>query len=231
MTSLQQQHNSNNERDKLIENNISIVNKVYYKLTGKKLSRCEDEYSIGLLAIDEAIDKYNENKGAKFSTFCHTVIRGRLIDHFRKRQKEIPFSALESEKSEASGLVLIEKDQAIQAHMDKARGQGIKEEISELASILKDYNIDFYTLAEISPKHSDTRDNLVSMSHEIIKNKDLVKRIYSKKQLPIKELELSLRVKRKTLERHRRYLIVLIVILSQDYQYLSEYIRGNKNGS
>ncbi|QNO15723.1 RNA polymerase sigma-I factor [Alkalicella caledoniensis] len=223
-----QQNNLNDTRNKIIEKNASLVGSVYYKLTGKDLSISEDEYSIGLSAIDEAIDKYDKGKGAKFSTFCHTVIRGRLIDYFRKKKKEIPFSSLQTDENGTNGIVLAEKRHAIQAHVDTTRGENIREEIKELAAILREYNINFYDLGEVSPKHKDTRENLISLAKKILENENILHKIYSKKVLPLKELELLLDVKRKTLERHRRYIIVLVIILSQDYQYLKEYIGGSK---
>src|SRR5690554_6234293 len=121
VTSVQLQTDLDKQRDKIIANNVSIVSKVYYKLTGRNLSSSEDEYSIGLSAINEAIDKYDENKGAKFSSFCHTVIRGRMVDYFRKKQKEVPFSSLKSDDDEGNGIVVVERKQAIQAHTDKNR--------------------------------------------------------------------------------------------------------------
>ena len=42
------------KRDEVIEKNTGIISRVYYKLTGKFLTVHDDEYSIGLMAIDEA---------------------------------------------------------------------------------------------------------------------------------------------------------------------------------
>lgn len=212
------------KRSDIIEENSSIISRVYYKLTGKYLHKSEDEYSIGLLAIDEAMDRYDSSKGTKFSSFCHTVIHGRLIDHLRKKKREIPFSEFENQEEGTTGLSLVEQQQGILAHETYNRTQIIREEIAELNEILSKYNIDFYHLPNISPKHKDTRENLVYVAKEIVKHKEILDKINKKNVLPIKQVELVTGVKSKTLERHRKYILVLCIILSKDFDYLKEYI-------
>ena len=62
-----------------------------------------EEYSVGLIAFNEAIEKYDVNKGKNFMKFAELVIRRRMVDYFRKIsavcKKEIPFSSFSS-KSE-----------------------------------------------------------------------------------------------------------------------------------
>jgi RNA polymerase sigma factor len=45
------------------------------------------------------------------------------------------------------------------------------------------------------------------------------------KQLPLKNIEKSAQVPRKILERHRKYIIAAIEILSGEYPNLAEYLR------
>ncbi len=212
------------DRNHIIEDNVNLISRVYYKLTGKYLSKSDDEYSIGLSAIDEAIDKYNTHKGASFTSFCHTVIRGRLIDHFRKKRYDIPFSDLETDDNDSSGLAMVEAKQAILNHEDTDRKALLREEITELSLILREYNIEFGQLVENSPKHKDTRESLLKLAKTIVSNSVLMEKVKTKRQLPIKEIELLTGTNRKTLERHRRYIIVLSIILANDFQYLKEYL-------
>ncbi|GFN31097.1 sigma factor [Paenibacillus xylaniclasticus] len=43
----------------------------------------DDEYSIALLAFNEAIDSFSSDAGRSFLGFAETVIRRRLIDYVR----------------------------------------------------------------------------------------------------------------------------------------------------
>ena len=45
-----------------------------------------------------------------------------------------------------------------------------------------------------------------------------------KKTIPMKELSKSSGVDRKTLERHRKYLIAVTLILSEDLPHMAEYV-------
>jgi RNA polymerase sigma factor len=54
----------------------------------------------------------------------------------------------------------------------------------------------------------------------------LLKWLFRKKQLPIKQLQNMAEVSRKTIERNRKYIIAVAIILAGDYVYLKEYIKG-----
>ena len=47
----------------------------------------DDEASIGLIAFNEAIDRYWPDMGKSFDNFAYMVIRTRLIDEFRRAGK------------------------------------------------------------------------------------------------------------------------------------------------
>jgi RNA polymerase sigma factor len=53
-----------------------------------------EEFSIGLIAFNEAIDRYDRTKGESFFGFAELVIKSRLISYKRKEMKSskvIPF--------------------------------------------------------------------------------------------------------------------------------------------
>lgn len=49
----------------------------------------EDLYQEGCLALLEAVESYNEKKGAQFSTFAYIVIRRRIHHHLRKEFRKL----------------------------------------------------------------------------------------------------------------------------------------------
>ena len=58
----------------------------------------------------------------------------------------------------------------------------------------------------------------------IYKNPLLLKELRSSKQLPIKIIEQNVKVPRKIIERHRKYIVAAVEILSGEYPYLAEYM-------
>ena len=54
---------------------------------------------------------------------------------------------------------------------------------------------------------------------------ELLKYLTHRKALPLKELEKVVKVSRKTLERQRKYIITLTLILVGEFHYLQEYLK------
>jgi RNA polymerase sigma factor len=79
---------------------------------------------------------------------------------------------------------------------------------------------------EQSPKHMDARQNAIKVAQILIEHDELKRILFTKKQLPVKQLETLVSVSRKTIERNRKYIIAMTIILSGDYIYLKDYIRG-----
>jgi len=50
--------------------------------------------------------------------------------------------------------------------------------------------------------------------------------LFQKKKLPLKRLEEKVNVSRKTIERNRIYIVAMVLILSGDYRFLGDYLKG-----
>jgi len=59
----------------------------------------------------------------------------------------------------------------------------------------------------------------------IVQEERLTEELFHKKRLPLKQLETKVRASRKTLERHRKYIIAMCIVLLNEYVYLKEYIK------
>lgn len=58
----------------------------------------------------------------------------------------------------------------------------------------------------------------------IIKDGDIIEEIYLNNKIPILKIQKNTNVPRKTIERSRKYIISVLIILLGDYQYIKEYI-------
>lgn len=187
----------------------------------------DDEASIAMIAFNEAIDSYNTEGGASFLSFAEIVIKRRMVDFFRRQSRradEIPLSSFESEENEDGIIQKIESKEAHAVLQIQEEAEERREEIFRLDQLLSHYGIRFSELVKISPKHQDARDRALQVARIIVNDPELLAHLTSKKSLPLKELEERVVVSRKTLERQRKYIITLTLILIGDFYHLQEYL-------
>ena len=164
------------EREKLIEDYIPFIIKTVSNKINKYIeSQNSEEFSIGLHAFNEAIDKYDISKGG-FLNFAKLVIESRLIDYMRKLNKTkrvVLLSQIEDEqKYRLQECYLID---------DFTEAVALKSEIKEFEAELKKFNIAFGDLVEQSPKHIDTRTKAINIAKYIVANKEIKQELFEKK--------------------------------------------------
>ncbi len=203
--------------------------RVCSKTCGKYISTDDEEASIARLAIIEAFDKYNPDRG-RFLVYLGQVIKNRIIDFKRSEQKRvtIPFSLLSKEiKSNAE---LIDGSFVEDIIDDLVR----KQEIEQFKDILGKFNISFNELASSGPRQQKTREKVKEIAWLIANDKELAHFLIEKRMLPIKILEDKCSVNRKIMDRYRKFIIANVLIIVYDFSYLKPYVlpgkRGNING-
>lgn len=181
------------------------------KTLKRAVTDSDDEFMTAMLGFNEAIDKYDESKG-KFLSFAFMIMRNRLIDELRRNSKNTAatFSELETEGGAAFDIPLMDS-------------RDIKWEIEALTDELKEFGISFFELAEVSPKSRKTKRLCFDAVRYIINDSRHLKTVMSKHILPIKEVSEGVPLNRKILERHRKYIIAAVIIVTQDYPEISAY--------
>jgi len=209
---LQAQHGNQNIREQLIAKHKKYILQTCSSICNRYLSwENDEELSIGLLAFNEAINAYDIKSNAKFSTFAYSVIKKRLIDYFRSQSKYD--SELLINCSNTNNLEALNNKEAIANFTEKNSLENLAILIEHYRFKLSEYNIDINDLPEDCPKHSDTRESLQEVSQILINNQELLNHLIHYKQLPIKQLIMATGQSRKVLERGRKYIIALTLIL------------------
>ena len=121
---------------------------------------------------------------------------------------------------------LIDAELSIDAYKKKAENELRKEEIIRFTEVLKQYHLSFSDLLQQSPKHADARKNAIIVAKTLAENDELKELFLLKKKLPIKHLETQVEVSRKTIERNRKYIMAITLILIGDFIFLKDYIKG-----
>ncbi len=191
------------------------------------VSKSDDEWSISLLAFSQAIDSYEMEKG-NFLSFTDLVIKRRLIDYIKSQSKyslETPidpviFDAEPDEEAEDLPMRM-----AVAEQVSKQDNGDLKLEIEEAGRIFHKFGFSFYDLSSCSPHAEKTRKACSKAVNYMLANPLLIQGLNHSSQLPLKMIEKNAKIPRKVLERYRKYIIAVIVILTGDFPNLSEYMR------
>jgi len=222
--------NGNKElQNTIIQEYKPFIAKTVSSVCRRYINETDDEFSIGLIAFNEAIEKYSPEKGSSLISFAEVIIRRRVIDFIRtqSRHDNIPLQTNNEENEhQFRPKISVEENISINEHEKLEESRERKDEILHFQKLLASFNLSVHELVDISPKHADARMNAIKVAEQLAKRKDLMKEVFEKKRLPIKEIEDIVQVSRKTIERNRKYIIAVAIILSGDFPYLKDYIKG-----
>lgn len=181
----------------------------------------DDEYSIAMLAFHEAILSYDKNKGA-FIAYAKKVIYSRLIDFTRKETRYESRRVLDHDEDEASIFNQIESTELKPEEVVSQKSA--KEEVLLFQEELKDYGISLTEVADNNPKQERTKTLCIKALDYMKGRKDLLEEMVRTKRIPLSELVKETGLSRKTLERHRKYLLALFLAYTNGFETIREYL-------
>lgn len=209
-------------RNKFIDDYKPFILKCVYQLVGKKENLVQsDEYSIALIAFNESLDCYDPEKHTLFVSFSKQIIKRRIIDYLRSTKKNnmtLPFSYFNEHENS------FEEEYLCDISSDYCSYYDSKEEIKNLELKMQDYKLTIEDLIDSSPRHRDTRVLCLNTAKVIIENEKLFKLFEDKKILPYKELCEHVNLCRRTLEKNRKFIIAMVLVMKSDLNVLKKYI-------
>jgi RNA polymerase sigma factor len=212
-------------QNRIIHDYKPFIAKTVSSVCRRFINEGDDEFSIGLIAFNEAIEKYSIDKGSSFIAFSELLIKRRVIDYIRKEAK-LKTVHIEEEEEKDAVQTYLDTKLSMEEFYKKIEQEQRREEIIHYQKVLKEFGISFQELVEQSPKHFDARLNAIKVAKLLAENRELCTKLFEKKQLPIKQLQSMVHLSRKTLERNRKYIIAITIVLTGDYVYLKDYIKG-----
>lgn len=202
------------ERELLIEDYIPFIIKTAAKFVDGYLDlKNSDEYSVALIAFNEAVDKYKEEKGS-FIGFARLVINNRLKDYLKKANRH-------------DEVVL--KEEIVDTE-DFTERLDLRNQIELFAVKLKTFDITLDDLVQSSPKHYDTRVRSVKMAKYIIDIEELKYNFYRLKRLPVLILSQIFEVATKTIKRTRKFTIATTLVLDSELNLIKSRILQIEGG-
>lgn len=210
--------------EEFIEKHIPFIISCISKFTGRYVSiENDDEYSIGMMAFVEAIEKYKESRG-DFYAFSRLVIESRLKNFFEKENKHIKNKSIEDYKERGTDLV----DNLEDYDKDDLNREFTINEIKKLKEEIDDFGFGFEELVKEAPKHKDTREKAIDISEKSSREKDITDFMFVKKRLPIKNMSDRFDVSEKVIRKSKLFIITVIIILFRGYRNLKLWIKKGR---
>lgn len=210
--------------EEFIEKHIPFIISCISKFTGRYVSiENDDEYSIGMMAFVEAIEKYKESRG-DFYAFSRLVIESRLKNFFEKENKHIKNKSIEDYKERGTDLV----DNLEDYNKDDLNREFTINEIKKLKEEIYDFGFGFEELVNEAPKHKDTREKAIDISEKSSREKDITDFMFVKKRLPIKNMSDRFDVSEKVIRKSKLFIITVIIILFRGYRNLKLWIKKGR---
>lgn len=184
----------------------------------------DDELGIAMFAFYEAMMAYSKEKGS-FLKLAAIAIHNRIIDFWRREQRHAKVVSLNQPVgSDEEGRTLMEQLDSGQDEIAKWQDRrAAREEIMEFAEQLSLFGLRLTDVADNCPKQRRT----MAACHRVLafagKNPVILEQLLSTRKLPIGSLAKGTGVDRKTLERHRKYLVAILLAFTNGF----EVIRGH----
>lgn len=214
--------------EKLIVAHQGFIKKCMIDQQKASGAQFEDEMTVAMLAFSEAVSQYELSKG-KFLSFARLVINRRLIDAYRKQLRQSPPGQLSldetPDKNEAQSQFSPESAASVKHYEETLRRSDLQMEIALYEAALGDFGLSFQELVSISPKQEGLRDSYLQVAKWLTEQDGLLKQLYKEKKMPIAEILTVFDMDRKKLERGRKYILAMVVLLSSDLELIKQYIK------
>lgn len=208
--------------DNLIRKYIPFIKSEASKTAKKSITESDDEFSIGMIAFHEAVRAYEPQKG-NFISFASLMIRNRIIDYYRKESKHFGIDSID--RPDEDEILLSEKIKDEKDHYQTLENkQAAKKEIQELKDVLAQYGVSFTDIAENSPKQERTLEICRRVVQFAINNPLILEEIATTGRVPISMLAKKSHVSKKSLSRHRKYILAIMIIQTNGFEMIRQHL-------
>ena len=217
--------NDKSASDALIADYLQYIKSEASKASGRMVTEHDEEFSIALIGFYDAIKTYEETRGA-FLKYASVIIRNRLIDeHRREKRYAVPISLDEAVSDDGEITIGDNLQDGKDEYSDIDFREATRKEIVELTMQLKGFGLTLNDIADNCPKQDRTLESCHKAVIYAIANPDLINAMKLTRKLPLATLVEGSGAERKTLERHRKYLVALLLVYSNGYEIIREHLK------
>ena len=209
--------------DELIRSYLPFIRAEAAKFMGRTCTEEDDENSIAMMAFYEAVMGYEKGRGA-FLPYAAMTIRSRLIDESRRESRHRRQLSLEEETGE--GRTLLDSLSLSEDPYElSANREATAQEIGELSGVMSRFQVSFADVADHAPRQERTLAACKRAIRYAGEHKELLDELLHTGRLPLAALVKGSGVERKTLERHRKYILAMLLIQTNGYEIIRGHLR------
>ena len=214
--------------EKLIAAHQGFIKKCMIDQQKASGAQFEDEMTVAMLAFSEAVKQYDAGKG-KFLSFARLVINRRLVDAYRKQLRQSPpgqlsFDETNDPDTQTQAQSSPEAAASVKHYEEAVRLSDLQMEIALYEEGLSAFELSFNELADISPKQDGLRESYQQVAKWLVTQEALLQQLYKERKMPISEILAAFDMDRKKLERGRKYILAMVVLLDSDLELIKQYV-------
>jgi len=212
----------NNAADALIADYMPFIKAETAKFLKRQPEPEDDELSIAMLSFYEAIRSYSRLRGS-FLKYAATGIKNRLIDYYRREKRnrgQISLNTADEDQNEMIDSVADTRDE----FEERGVREATRQEIEELTAQMTEFGVSMSDIAENAPKQGRTLAACQRAVRYARQHPDILAEFLRTRRVPLAKLAEGAGAERKTLERHRQYLVAVLLICTNGYEILRGHI-------
>ena len=210
--------------DELIRSYIPFIRSEAAKCISRVCTEQDDEYSIALIAFHEAILGYERERGA-FLGYASMLIKSRIIDYQRREARHQGQVSIYAESGEDDRTILDEMADGRDRYEEAVNLEATKQEIAELSAVMGRFGVSFSDVADHSPRQERTLEACTRAVRWAAGDELLLEELLRTGKLPMARLVQGSGAERKTLERHRKYILAMLLIQTNGYEIIRGHLR------
>lgn len=211
--------------DDLVRQYLPFIKAETAKLIGRVPQEGrDDELGIAMLAFYEAAMAYRRGRGS-FLGLAAAAIRNRLIDDHRREKRHGGVLSLD-QPGPGDGAALVDtladgRDEA----EERAGRSAARAELAEFSKQLASFGLTLDEVARSCPRQERTLAACMKALAYARRNPELLRQLLQSRRLPVARLADGAAVERKTLERHRRYLVAAMLAYTNGFEIIRGHLR------
>ena len=210
--------------DELIRSYIPFIRSEAAKCISRVCTEQDDEYSIAMIAFHEAILGYEQERGA-FLGYASMLIKSRIIDYQRREARHQGQVSIYAESGEDDRTILDEMADGRDRYEEAVNLEATKQEIAELSAVMGRFGVSFSDVADHSPRQERTLEACTRAVRWAAGDELLLEELLRTGKLPMARLVQGSGAERKTLERHRKYILAMLLIQTNGYEIIRGHLR------
>jgi RNA polymerase sigma factor len=215
---------------RLVNAYMPFIKKCVSGVIFKKESR--EEYTAeAMLGFLQSVHTYQSESGA-FIPYAQTVIRNRLLNAAAKEARRegwhISFFSKKAAPDDEAAFEYspLELEAARRKYELTVEQENLRHEIAEINAEFSGWDFDVTDLAEHRPKQDRSRRACQTIARAALADGRLIAEMKKTRKLPVKKIIALTGCSEKVLEKYRRYIAALVLIMSGDYPYIQSFLPG-----